>query len=142
MGGLRGAGRDLSIDSPGGERMNATISSSTWGGEELRDCPVCRQTSGVEPSSPIGDAPCPFCGHLLWPSDRTWVAPVARETTRAVTVGRRVSGLAGVVRSVARRVKGAIARSQRPSRPLSAKPEPVVVMAQHSTGVWDPWLDS
>jgi hypothetical protein len=29
-------------------------------------CPVCGHKVLIEPSSPAGDAPCPFCGHLLW----------------------------------------------------------------------------
>jgi len=29
-------------------------------------CPVCGKRVYIEPSSPIGDAPCPFCGCLLW----------------------------------------------------------------------------
>src|SRR5262245_24399992 len=30
-------------------------------------CPVCGHNVDIDPSSyPIVDAPCPFCGHLLW----------------------------------------------------------------------------
>jgi mannitol/fructose-specific phosphotransferase system IIA component (Ntr-type) len=29
-------------------------------------CPVCGKTVFIEPSSPPGDAPCPYCGCLLW----------------------------------------------------------------------------
>lgn len=29
-------------------------------------CPVCRKKVKVTPSTPPGDAPCPYCGHLLW----------------------------------------------------------------------------
>jgi hypothetical protein len=40
-------------------------------------CPVCGQAVRVEPSIPPGDAPCPFCGHLLW-FDRPSVRPSTR----------------------------------------------------------------
>ena len=40
------------------------ISSRTPEGEPNR-CPVCGKTVRLEPSGPIGDAPCPHCGHLL-----------------------------------------------------------------------------
>jgi acyl carrier protein len=30
------------------------------------ECPVCQKTLCIEPSSPVGDAPCPHCGSLLW----------------------------------------------------------------------------
>jgi acyl carrier protein len=29
-------------------------------------CPVCGTALRIEPSQPLGDAPCPRCGHLLW----------------------------------------------------------------------------
>jgi acyl carrier protein len=29
-------------------------------------CPVCRTLICIEPSQPLGDAPCPSCGTLLW----------------------------------------------------------------------------
>jgi acyl carrier protein len=29
-------------------------------------CPVCGSAVTVEPSVPMGDAPCPACGTLLW----------------------------------------------------------------------------
>lgn len=29
-------------------------------------CPVCGNEIRIEPSRPPGDAPCAFCGHLLW----------------------------------------------------------------------------
>src|SRR5688500_13749757 len=29
-------------------------------------CPVCGNFLVIEPSQPLGDAPCPTCGHLLW----------------------------------------------------------------------------
>jgi acyl carrier protein len=30
------------------------------------ECPVCGKPVSLEPSAPLGDAPCPHCGHLLW----------------------------------------------------------------------------
>ena len=42
-----------------------TISSRTPEGLPHR-CPVCGETSAVEPSYPGGDACCPVCGQLLW----------------------------------------------------------------------------
>ena len=41
------------------------ISSRTPEGTPNR-CPVCNNDLKIEPSSPPGDAPCPYCGHLLW----------------------------------------------------------------------------
>ena len=41
------------------------ISSRTPEGTPNR-CPVCNNDLKIEPSSPAGDAPCPYCGHLLW----------------------------------------------------------------------------
>jgi PTS system fructose-specific IIA component/PTS system nitrogen regulatory IIA component len=29
-------------------------------------CPVCGHEIVIQPSIPAGDAPCPYCGHLLW----------------------------------------------------------------------------
>jgi acyl carrier protein len=29
-------------------------------------CPLCDAIICLEPSGPIGDAPCPYCGQLLW----------------------------------------------------------------------------
>jgi hypothetical protein len=40
-------------------------SSRTPEGEPNR-CPVCGNRLCLEPSVPPGDAPCPFCGVLLW----------------------------------------------------------------------------
>ena len=45
--------------------MTMNISSRTPEGEPIR-CPICNQVVTVEPSEPLGDAPCPNCGHLLW----------------------------------------------------------------------------
>ena len=33
---------------------------------ERNSCPVCGHTVVLEPSRPPGDAPCPYCGTLLW----------------------------------------------------------------------------
>ena len=33
---------------------------------ESNQCPVCGKTVRLEPSSPANDAPCPYCGTLLW----------------------------------------------------------------------------
>lgn len=42
-----------------------TISTRTPEGTPNR-CPVCGHAFRIEPSCPIGDAPCPACGTLLW----------------------------------------------------------------------------
>jgi acyl carrier protein len=42
-----------------------TIASRTPEGSPI-DCPVCGQAVCVELSPPLGDAPCPACGTLLW----------------------------------------------------------------------------
>ena len=42
-----------------------TISSRTPEGGPNR-CPVCGHTFRIEPSRPLGDAPCPACATLLW----------------------------------------------------------------------------
>jgi acyl carrier protein len=42
-----------------------TISSRTPEGLPNR-CPVCGNAVCIEPSAPLGDAPCPACGTLLW----------------------------------------------------------------------------
>jgi hypothetical protein len=41
------------------------ISSRTPEGEPQR-CPVCGQQARIELSTVSADAPCPFCGSLLW----------------------------------------------------------------------------
>ncbi len=41
------------------------ISSRTPEGSSGR-CVVCGSELKVEPSEPLGDAPCPRCGHLIW----------------------------------------------------------------------------
>jgi hypothetical protein len=40
-------------------------------------CPICGHEVRLEPSRPPGDAPCPYCGHLLW-----FAAPKRAETSR------------------------------------------------------------
>ncbi|HUY90768.1 MAG TPA: acyl carrier protein [Pirellulales bacterium] len=45
--------------------MPETISSRTPEGRPNR-CPVCGESVCIEPSLPLGDAPCPQCGTLLW----------------------------------------------------------------------------
>ncbi len=42
-----------------------TVSSRTPEGESGR-CPICDSPIVVEPSSFLGDATCPNCGHLIW----------------------------------------------------------------------------
>lgn len=42
-----------------------TISSRTPEGWR-NHCPICAADVCIEPSIPVGDAPCPKCGHLLW----------------------------------------------------------------------------
>ena len=46
-------------------RVAMTISSRTPEGEP-NCCPLCGALLCLEPSQPLGDAPCPTCGHLLW----------------------------------------------------------------------------
>ena len=41
------------------------ISSRTPEGLPNR-CPICGKNVCIEPSDPARDAPCPYCGHLLW----------------------------------------------------------------------------
>lgn len=41
------------------------ISSRTPEGSPNR-CPMCGNSVCIEPSLPLGEAPCPCCGHLLW----------------------------------------------------------------------------
>src|SRR6202011_2701636 len=60
------------------------ISSRTPEGEPYR-CSVCFNSLSIEPSHPPGDAPCPFCGTLLWfpKSSR----PIKAKDRVRVTVG-------------------------------------------------------
>lgn len=43
----------------------SNIASRTPEGQP-NTCPVCGQYVQIEPSLPAGDAPCPYCGCLLW----------------------------------------------------------------------------
>lgn len=52
--------------------------SRTPEGEPNR-CPVCGHQVRIEPSRPPGDAPCEYCGHLLWFSDSRNVEGVATD---------------------------------------------------------------
>ncbi len=42
------------------------ISTRTPEGRPAR-CPICNTAVSVLPCEPLGDAPCPNCGTLLWP---------------------------------------------------------------------------
>ena len=48
-----------------GGRTHLIISSRTPEGVPNL-CPVCGADFKLEPSNPPGDAPCPYCGHLVW----------------------------------------------------------------------------
>jgi hypothetical protein len=56
-----------------GVQVTVNISSRTPEGESNR-CPVCGNVLAIEPSRPPGDAPCPYCGSLLWFSANRWEA--------------------------------------------------------------------
>jgi hypothetical protein len=47
------------------EAQTIVISSRTPEGKPFH-CPVCGSGVKIEPSQPMGDVPCPRCGHLLW----------------------------------------------------------------------------
>jgi hypothetical protein len=113
--------------------MSCVVSSRTWGGGEPRRCPICDALSWVEPSVPVGDAPCPACGHLLWPAHRTRLPITAgfrQHAGAAFRLGRTVG-------RIVRRVRGAVAAikpsaSKRKSAPL----------VPSTGGLWDAWLDT
>lgn len=70
-------GHDEAVDYVSGlpEATVPTISSRTPGGHE-GNCPLCGARVSVTPSAPLGDAPCPACGALIWPigvGDRSWL---------------------------------------------------------------------
>jgi hypothetical protein len=46
--------------------MSASIATRTPEGRPFH-CPICGLVDQIEPSVPADDAPCPGCGHLLWP---------------------------------------------------------------------------
>jgi hypothetical protein len=47
------------------EKTAVNVSSRTPEGWPHR-CPICGADVRIEPSMPPGDAPCPWCGTLLW----------------------------------------------------------------------------
>jgi hypothetical protein len=58
-----------------------------------RLCPLCAASIVVEPSEPLGDAPCPCCGHLLWSTDS--IAGVGRRPENpypAPVISNRILG--------------------------------------------------
>jgi hypothetical protein len=111
--------------------MNVVIPSRTWEGSPRR-CPVCRQVSRVEPSWPSGDAPCPACGHLLWPRDNAFLAvPRATALTASRRAGRAVRRAWETLVRAKARVRKAIRAGKKPRR----DPETA------SSGVWDAWVD-
>jgi transcription antitermination factor NusG len=65
------------------------ISSRTPEGEGNL-CPICRNALKIEPSRP-GDAPCPFCGTLLWFNVSTSRGgPEPKKQTRPIITEDRV----------------------------------------------------
>lgn len=94
--------------------MSTLIASRTWEGEPRR-CGICHQVSRVEPSLFAGDAPCPACGTLLWPSDRH--RPVV-----SVPARRSVSRIAAAGRAVLSTVRVAVNAAIRTARKRSAGP--------------------
>ena len=50
-------------------------------------CDVCGRSSPVVPCEPIGDAPCPHCGNLLWPiaENRSPTRAVERAPARSMS---------------------------------------------------------
>ena len=71
------------------------ISSRTPGGEP-NHCPTCGADVCIDPSRPLGDAPCPNCGTLLWfvrLPDAAWLvdpdaAPTARDRLIRILAGQ------------------------------------------------------
>jgi hypothetical protein len=113
--------------------MPCVISSCTWGGGEPRRCPICATLAWVEPSLSVGDAPCPACGHLLWPAQRT--RHVIRQAVRqgtSVTFRLRQT----LKRTVRRIREAATANKASASKPKPAPLKPA------TGGVWDAWLDA
>ncbi len=113
--------------------MSCVVSSRTWGGGEPRRCPICAALSWVEPSSIVGDAPCPGCGHLLWPAHQVRALMVSGFGHRAratFQLRRTVSRVVRGIREAASAIKES-ARKQKSAPPVTS----------HG-GVWDPWLDT
>ncbi len=113
--------------------MPTMISSRTWGGGEPRRCPICAALSWVEPTMTIGDAPCPRCGHLLWPGNRArrLLATVSRRhASTAYRLGRTVKRALAGLRSAVGAVKRAGTKQKTPAP------------AKSKGAVWDAWLDA
>jgi hypothetical protein len=115
--------------------MTDVISSRTPEGEPFR-CPICGLVDRIEASRPPGDAPCPSCGHLIWPIA---IEPATRGSRRslvkhaeALLRKRSRRPMLGLVATVARQVR----------RVLNARPrwEPRETPVWKS-GVYDHWLD-
>ena len=103
-------------------------------------CPVCRDFVCVTFSDPVGDAPCPSCGQLLWLHELRWpfvcedqglpLRPPSSRRPRwraAFTVGK-------ILGRVARRL--GIGRPARRSSAVPTIPSP-----PSSSTMYDPWLD-
>jgi hypothetical protein len=81
----------------------------------------------------VGDAPCPACGHLLWPVHRTRHVTTLRFQQHASAAFR----LGRTVRRAVRHIRGVIAAKKLSGRkPKSTSPVP------SPGGVWDAWLDT
>ncbi len=59
---------------------NAMTPASRTPEGESNLCPICGHESRLEPSRPPGDAPCPYCGHLLWYSSERPESPLVQQT--------------------------------------------------------------
>jgi hypothetical protein len=127
--------------------MPGVISSGLGDGGQAHRCPVCHHVSWVESSITAGDAPCPFCGHLLWPADRpSWSEPrephdAVRARTFAAPRGRWRAAVrgAGRVRTALRRAAGLARAALRAAVPAGEAPASGGSGA--GGGVWDRWLD-
>jgi len=81
----------------------------------------------------VGDAPCPCCGHLLWPVHR-----ILREIKAGIRPRAGMASRAGqVVLRAARRFRGAVVAMKR----AASKRKPSVPVPSPE-GVWDAWLDA
>jgi hypothetical protein len=80
------------------------ISTRTPEGEH-NHCPVCGNLLTLEPSRPPGDAPCPFCGILLWFPSQLNERSLSRIQPRRSTVGRLGRRLGAGLRRLARSVR-------------------------------------
>ena len=113
--------------------MSCVVSSRTWGGGESRRCPICSALSWVEPSLTTRDAPCPGCGHLLWPAHRVLHRVTSRFNPHAVAGFR----LGRTVRRAVQRLRGMAAAI----KPAASKRKSAPAVAAQG-GVWDAWLDA